>query len=369
MKIYLKENVYDAALDRIRFLFDEFENIVITTSGGKDSTVILNLSLQVATEKNRLPLKVMFIDQEAEWAMVIDHIRDIMNDPRVEPYWLQVPIRIFNSTSTIKEERWLNCWAPGEEWMRPKEPNSIHENIYGTDRFKELFPAFLQKTFGNKPCATIGGIRAEESKQRLVGMTNALTYKHITWGKREDKRYPHYGFHPIYDWMYTDVWKAIHDNNWPYCPVYDYMYQYGVPVKMMRVSNVHHETAVHALFFLQELEPDTWNKLTKRIGGINTAGQMQSDNFFFRGDLPFMFSSWKEYRDYLTDNLIEADVKPTFIRQFNRMDRMFSEGKITGDADPMYKAQINAVLVNDYHFTKLDAYCLSHSRYKDRSIK
>ena len=65
MKIYNNQNVLDAALNRIRFLFDEFPNVIVGFSGGKDSTATLNLCLQVAEEKKRLPLKVLFIDQEA----------------------------------------------------------------------------------------------------------------------------------------------------------------------------------------------------------------------------------------------------------------------------------------------------------------
>lgn len=67
MKVYKKQSVYDAALDRIRYLFDEFPNVIVGFSGGKDSTVVLELALIVAREKNRLPLDVLFIDQEAEW--------------------------------------------------------------------------------------------------------------------------------------------------------------------------------------------------------------------------------------------------------------------------------------------------------------
>ena len=43
MRIYSEKNVYEMALERIRYLFDEFKNIIVCTSGGKDSTVIFNL--------------------------------------------------------------------------------------------------------------------------------------------------------------------------------------------------------------------------------------------------------------------------------------------------------------------------------------
>lgn len=35
-------------------------------SGGRDSTVVFEMALIVAKEKNRLPLKVFWLEQEAE---------------------------------------------------------------------------------------------------------------------------------------------------------------------------------------------------------------------------------------------------------------------------------------------------------------
>ena len=117
MKIYKKINVYDQALNRVRFLFEEFDNVVVGFSGGKDSTVVLNLALQIAEEQNRLPLKVMFIDQEAEWQNVIDYMHTIMEDERVDPMWMQIPFKIFNSTSN--KNQWITALEHGEEHMRP----------------------------------------------------------------------------------------------------------------------------------------------------------------------------------------------------------------------------------------------------------
>jgi hypothetical protein len=57
MKILPEKNVFDAALDRIRYLFDEFPNIVVGMSGGKDSTVAFELAMRVTRERGRLPLE------------------------------------------------------------------------------------------------------------------------------------------------------------------------------------------------------------------------------------------------------------------------------------------------------------------------
>ena len=105
VRIYKSQNVYDAALERIRYLFDEFEDVSVSYSGGKDSTVILELSLIVAKEKGRLPLKVMFIDQEAEWTYTIDEVRRVMNLKEVDPYFCDVIIKRWENLTGKKAKK------------------------------------------------------------------------------------------------------------------------------------------------------------------------------------------------------------------------------------------------------------------------
>jgi len=349
MKIYGKQNVFDAALDRIRWLFDEFPNVIVGVSGGKDSTVVYNLALQVAREKGRLPLKCLFVDQEAEWEATIDTIRLIMENPEVEPLWFQMPIKLFNATSTT--DHWLMCWdkAAEERWMRPQESYSIKENNYGTERFAELFPAIIKKDYPNIKTCYIAGMRTEESPTRAMALTHDLTYKHVTWGANLNKTHKHYTFYPIYDWSYSDVWKAIHDNDWHYNAVYDAQYNYGVPLQNMRVSNVHHETAVGTLFYMQEIEGQTYQRLTQRIAGIDMAGKMGKADYFPK-ELPFMFATWGEYRDFLLDKLIDnPDWKASFAKTFARHDEIYAETM----GAKMYKEHINAILTNDWEAVKL----------------
>jgi predicted phosphoadenosine phosphosulfate sulfurtransferase len=349
LKIYGKQNVYDAGLERIRFLFDEFPNIIVGVSGGKDSTVVYQLALQVAREKNRLPLKCLFVDQEAEWQATVDMITEIMENPDVEAKWYQMPIKLFNATSTT--DHWLMCWDNKEEhrWMRERVDYSVHDNVYGTERFGELFQAIIKKEYAGIKTCYIAGVRTEESPTRAMALTHDVTYKGRTWGKVLDKPNEHYTFYPIYDWSYMDVWKAIHDNQWSYNRIYDAQYNYGVSLNNMRVSNVHHETAVGTLFYMQEIEGDTYQRLTQRIAGIDMASKMGKDDYFPRS-LPFMFKNWGEYRDYLLDKLIEnPDWHKGFKTIFAKHDEMFKEGR----GERMYKEHINAILTNDWEHVKL----------------
>jgi predicted phosphoadenosine phosphosulfate sulfurtransferase len=350
VNINFEYDVFQGALARVRWLFDEFDEVVVNVSGGKDSSIVFELCMIVAKEKGRLPLKTLFVDQEAEWQSTIDQIEYHMTHPDVEPYWYQIPIKMSNSTSFT--DHWLQAWDPEEEekWMRPKHPVAIKENTYGEDRFKALFPAILKKDFAEKKTCHVAGIRVEESPGRRLGM-QGHTYKGECWGKTLDKKLGHYNMYPIWNWGYRDVWKAIHDNNWRYNKIYDVQYQYGIHVLKMRVSNVHHETSVAALFYMQEAEPETWEKLTQRLDGIDTAGKAGMADYFPK-QLPYMFLNWQEYRDHLLDNLVEEEFRPHFIKQFQRM-------KVYEDYDNrMYKktmkVQINAILTNDWEGVKVN---------------
>jgi predicted phosphoadenosine phosphosulfate sulfurtransferase len=260
-----------------------------------------------------------------------------------------MPIKLFNATST--EEQWLKCWDPEAEdrWMRPRVPYAYTENKYGTDRFNALFGAIVAKEFPTTPTCYLAGVRTEESPTRFIGLTSTRTYKWITWGAQLNTKLSHYTLYPIYDWSYTDVWAAIHKNGWEYCSIYDAYYNYGVPTRNMRVSNVHHETAVNSLFHLQEIEPETYVKLTQRLKGVDMAGKMGKADYFPK-ELPFMFASWAEYRDYLVDKLIDPEWQDKFKDKFAKDEEMYGDTPV---ASAMYGVHVASVLTNDWEFIKI----------------
>ena len=361
MKIYKSKNVLEEALDRIRYLYDEFEEVVVSISGGKDSTVVFYLTLQVAKEKNRLPLKTMWIDQETEWQGTVDYCTKIMTMPEVEPYWFQMPMVITNNANSY--ERYNYCWAEDkeEDWIHPKHELSIKENKYGTMRFHELFGAIAKVEFGNKKTAMIAGVRTEEAPKRAVALTNSATYKWITWGKGFATK-DIYTFYPVYDWSFRDVWKYIHDNKLEYNKVYDKMYSMGVSVNDMRISNLHHETAIQVLLIVQEIEPETWNKVSKRIEGANTIKHLRKNSFTVAKELPYMFSSWEEYAMYLKENIVQDQENKDKIDAFIKKDAPYNQGN-DYMKDAYYQAVINTILSADWDFTKIQNFRMNPHVY------
>jgi predicted phosphoadenosine phosphosulfate sulfurtransferase len=167
----------------------------------------------------------------------------------------------------------------------------------------------------------------------LTGQKKAL-YKHITWCSKKDG--VHQNFYPIYDWEDSDIWTAIAKNKWKYNRIYDLQYQYGVARKDMRVSALIHETSWHALEMLQEFEPETYNKFLRRVKGVNTFAHLFDQDGTKVKELPFMFKDWKEYRDYLLENIVKKEYF-----------KLFSERWKDQEGDDWYKVHVKELLVND----------------------
>jgi hypothetical protein len=153
----------------------------------------------------------------------------------------------------------------------------------------------------------------------------------------------------------------IHDEGLAYSRHYDQLYQHGSPMRLMRVSNLHHETAVRSLFLLQEIEPDTYERLVARIGGIDMAGKLGLNDYFPR-ELPFMFKSWLDYREHLLDTLVDDDYRPALRRKFAMIDR----GLPPGFRQEARAIQVTGILTCDWEGAKLEAWYNSPQVWKER---
>lgn len=332
--IYEEKTVFDAAMDRIRMLFDTHEDIIVSMSGGKDSTVVFNMALKVARETNRLPLKVFWLDQEAEWQHTVDYMDKIMRMPEVDPYWYQIEFDFTNSLSA--NSNFLRVFDENcpEKWIHGKSDISKKSNPTKYNRYHDLV-VHIPPAITNKNCAVLVGMRMSESPIRRVSITGSKAQWHgITWCTKA------YGttrkFWPIYDFTDDDVWTAIAKNHWEYNPVYDIMYRWGVPKKMMRVSALIHETAWHSLEMLQEVEPNTYNRFVRRVPGSNTFNHALDVGDISPKTLPFAFKDWKEYRDYLLEHITKPEYKDLFRQRWQNQE-----------GDKWYKIHVKEVIIND----------------------
>ena len=78
-----KKNVYELTQERLRMIFNEFDNIYVSFSGGKDSGILLELCIDYI-RKNNLNRKigVFHMDYEIQYKMNIDYVDRIMEDKK-----------------------------------------------------------------------------------------------------------------------------------------------------------------------------------------------------------------------------------------------------------------------------------------------
>lgn len=333
--LYKENNVFDEALERINMLFDTHDDIIVNMSGGKDSTVLFNLALSVAKERNRLPLKVFWLDQEAEWQRTVDYMNSIMRMPEVQPLWYQIPFDFTNSLSA--KNNFLRVWdeTQADKWIHPKSDISIKENPTKLNRFHDLMTNLPDYCTESDNCAVLVGMRMQESQHRRLAICfGRAKFQGITWcqvkkGKKQV-------FWPIYDFTMDDIWTAIAKNHWKYNPVYDLMYRWGLGKRNMRVSSLIHETAWQNLAMLQEFEPETYNRFTTRIPGISCANHSFDEGGYVPKTLPFAFKDWKEYRDYLLVHITKPEYWDLFRNRWKGQD-----------GEEWYKVHAREVIIND----------------------
>jgi len=307
-----EKNVLAAARKRISFLFDKYDNIQLSFSGGKDSTVLFHLLHEEAKKRNRQFI-LYFQDQEAEYQGTVDMVAWAMSQPMVIPLWYQVPIFMTNAAS--HQQLFLWAWGEGEQWVRDKHPLAIHSI---NNKYPKRFHKFnlwvgqnLKRKKGNS--VSIIGLRAEESPDRRFVMFGENS--DYFWLRRIKE--PHKAY-PIVDWTYTDVWKFLIENNLRYNAIYDKMYMLGRDIRQLRVSNLIHEKAFRCLTDLQELEPETYNRLEERLQGVHSAAIYGNENLMYSiKKLPERFKTWYEYKEFLLKS-IHPDLTKLFQYQWSR---------------------------------------------------
>lgn len=321
---FLEDNVVQAAEKRISWIFDEFENVCVSISGGKDSTVLAYMALKEANRRGRR-IGVFFLDEEVVYQSTIEQVRYLMNlfPENTIKLWYQIEFNLTNATS--QNETQLKCWEAGRHdiWMRSKEPDSIKfpewdretQTIQDKNKGFGFYDALYNFQRAHPNTAFLIGLRAVESPNRWRAVSKNPCYKNVYWGtNREDGSC---NFYPLYDWNFPDIWKYLYENKIKYSRIYDYQYMKGMGMRDMRVSSLVHEKSFKSLVELPEFEPKTYDKLMKRIAGIQVGHLYGKDDKMLRcRKLPKNYSTWIQYRDFLMETYPDPEKKPIFERRF-----------------------------------------------------
>ena len=344
MKKYNDKNVYEASVERIEYIFKNFEKIYISFSGGKDSSVMLNLIIDYM-RKNNITTKigVLFIDLEGQYKLTIDHIVEMLdaNKDIINPYWICLPLSLRNATSVF--EPFWTCWdmKQKEKWIRqyPKY-DIINEENHKFDFFKKYmeFEEFVV-SFGRwyscgKKTACLVGIRSDESLNRyrtIVSKTKTKIDGKNWTTKVVDNIYNCY---PIYDWKVEDIWIGNYRFGWSYNKLYDFFYKAGVSLASQRICQPYGDDQRIGLNLFRVIEPNTWAKVVNRVSGANF-GNIYSGNKIlgYRNVKLPQKHTWKSYCKLLLATL-PVEISEHYKKKFIKFMRYWNKkGCPIGDKD------------------------------------
>jgi predicted phosphoadenosine phosphosulfate sulfurtransferase len=342
-------DVLAAARERIAFVFDAFENIHVSISGGKDSTVLAHLALMEARRRGR-KIGIFFLDEEAVYQATIDQVEYVMERMAPEstiPLWLQMEFNLTNATS-LTETQFIP-WEAGKHklWLRPKKSYSIKFPQWDRDKqfvadkakgfgFYDVFVNF-ERCYTNT--AFLVGLRGTESPNRWRTVSKhpaSIAGERVYWATTKGLNYSLY---PLYDWNISDIWRYTFENGLRYHRVYDYQVKKGYPIAEMRISSLIHEKSFKALVDLPEFEPDTYNRLLKRAKGIALAQETGKNAKLFRArKLPKNFATWRAYRDFLLETHPDPVGREILGRRF----------AAHLDNEYVARQQVRQLVLNDY---------------------
>lgn len=320
-KEYLESNVYTEALERTRYIFESFDKVVVSFSGGKDSTAVLNIALEIAKEKNKLPLEVVFFDEEAIHPTTIEYVDRVSNNPDIDLKWYCLETKHRNASSN--EEPFWFTWDSDKKdlWVRelPNKAITHHPNFVKGMSFQDFAQYLYPKSLGK--IAMLVGIRTEESLRRYQVIAKKKNDAFIN-SSAEGKSNQYRAF-PIYDWSSVDVWTAVHKFGWDYNKTYDIFNQtklHGQYLKQ-RVCPPYGEEPLRGLWLYAECFPDLWHKMLYRVKGVATAWRYANTELYSGAKAK---PDNMTYKEYLT-NIIE-----TYDYDYQQMVKETINGYIKG---------------------------------------
>jgi predicted phosphoadenosine phosphosulfate sulfurtransferase len=313
-RVYKDKNVYDAAIERIDYIFKTFDRVYLSFSGGKDSGVMLNLCIDYIRKNNiTKKLGIQILDNEANYEYSLDFMREILNANRdvLDIYWCCMPITL-PCTVSAYELDW-QCWGEDDKhrWIRPMPGMDYVVNM-GNHPFGDMFvenmhydefwDMFAEWYSQGKSTANLIGIRTQESLNRFRAIMNDAkeTKDGKKWTKKNTKNV--FNCYPIYDWKTRDIWIANAKYDWRYNKLYDTFYMAGVPVEKMRVASPFMSESKSSLNLYRVIDGHTWARLCARVSGANfiaTYGKQLSYSSF---TLP-EGHTWKSFVKFLLDTL------------------------------------------------------------------
>ncbi len=328
---YNEQNVYDALLQRLDYLFREFDNIFVSFSGGKDSGLLLNILLDF--RKEHYPDKrigVFHQDFEAQYSVTTEYVERtftrLENEPLTDLYWVCLPMATRTCFSSYQM-----YWYPWDDtkkdiWVRPMpvhpyvinlqyNPITTYTYRMHQEDLAKQFCRWYRMSHGDKKTVCLLGIRTDESLHRFSSILNKkYGYKGECWISKHFK--DTYAASPMYDWSTSDVWHAYAKLGYDYNRIYDMFYMAGLKPSQMRVASPFNDHAKESLNLYRVIDPETWARLVGRVRGANFGAIYGKTKALGYRNLTLPEGhTWESYTQFLLDTL-PTRLRKNYIKKF-----------------------------------------------------
>lgn len=252
-KYYSNIDVLTAARQRIKNIFKTSTEVYLSVSGGKDSIVLNDIVFKLCQsgQVDKSKLTVNFIDEEAIYPCV----EEITKKMRlqwlslgVKFNWWCIEVKHFNCFNMLSNDESFVCWDSYKKdvWVRPMPSFAVTDHPLLNKR-KDTYQEFMTKISKGK--TTITGVRTSESLQRLQSLAKKKDLSQLQ---------------PIYDFTDKDVWLYIKLNNLEIPDAYIYMYQVGIHVNKLRLSQFFSIDTAKSLVNMCEFYPKLFDRICRR---------------------------------------------------------------------------------------------------------
>ena len=356
-------NVLQKGRERMDTVWNEYDQLWVSFSGGKDSGGVLSMAFD-AWERNgpfrgpdgeQAPINIMFFDDEFAYPETERYVRKVIenNPERVHYWWFALPIK-YSLGVASHEDYDRNYWQPWNperegEWIRehPRHNDlTDRENVTLLTQDHPLLKRFKDGWKHKHVASNVIGQKATQNTIQLVGVRAAESLNRHTailshggwlhnaktrWEGTSKKVMPEdetrafdIGY-PIYDWKDTDLWAIHEQEGWDYNKAYDKLHRLGYAPRDMRTAH-------------------PFNYMSIRAGAANTQRQYWSEDYehwFQRhsgAEIAFEYGNeavgpmkpdektWEEYAALLLNNVEDEQRKDELVDIINnKLEKHFSK--------------------------------------------